>query len=328
MFSRSLCWWFGVRIDASQVPSAIRKAWLQLELAGIMAENPDRRPTKAQRQEAKDAVEAHCAEESAAGKYQRMSHFPVLWDARENLLFFGGSNASAIGLFADLMQRAFEIELAPLSIGRLAQNWAERTEQVAALDQLSPATFHPTHSGGQPVWTNTHSQAPNFLGNEFLLWLWHTLDNESDTITLEDKSEVTVMFSKSLVLECPTGESGKQTIAAEIPTRLPEALEAIRTGKLPRKAGLVLVRFGQQYDLTLQAETFSVSGARIKTDKEAEGREVLLSRIDAIRTLSETLDLLFTTFCALRVTDEWGAQLERIQRWVHPGNSSKKRSAA
>ncbi len=40
-----------VRIDTNQVPSAIRKAWLQMELNAIMAENPERRPTKAQRQE-------------------------------------------------------------------------------------------------------------------------------------------------------------------------------------------------------------------------------------------------------------------------------------
>ena len=319
---------FGVRIDSNQIPAAIRKAWLQLELAGILAENPEARLTKAQRQEAKDAVEARCAEEVASGKYHRITQFPALWDARAGLIYFGGSNTSASAQFGHLMQRAFEIELATVTAGKLAQQWAERTKQLAAFNELIPSVFHPSHTGGAPVWTNQHSQLPDFLGNEFLLWLWHTLETESETLNLIDNSEVTVMFAKTLVLECPTGEWGKESITSEIPTKLPEAMEAIRNGKLPRKAGLVIVRFGQQYDLTLQAETFSVSGARLQADKEAKGREVLESRIDAIRNLNETLDLLFETFCSLRMSDAWKETLERMRRWAEPSGSSKKRSAA
>lgn len=319
---------FGVRVDTNQIPSVIRKAWLQLELAGIMAEHPDRRPTKAERQEAKDAVEARCAQEIAAGKYHRMAHFPVLWDGRSNMVYFGGSNGTACGHFTDLMHKAFEVELTPVGVGRLARNWAERTGQFELLDQLTPAAFHPSCSGGEPAWTNKESQLPDFLGNEFLLWLWHRVETEGDTIRLHDESEVTVMFAKSLVLECPSGESGKETMVSEIPTKLPEALEGIRTGKLPRKAGLVLVRFGQQYELTLQAETFAISGARLQADREAVGREVVESRIDAIRNLNETVDTLFETFCSLRIAEPWGEQLERIRRWVHPRNSPNKRSAA
>ena len=59
---------------------------------------------------------------------------------------------------------------------------------------------------------------------------------------LSDGSEVTGMFARTLALECPQGESGKGTITAEDPTQLPEAAQAIRSGKLPRKAGLILVR--------------------------------------------------------------------------------------
>ncbi len=319
---------FGMRIDTSQIPSAIRKAWLQIELAGVTAENPERRPTKAQREEAKEAVEARCAEESASGKYHRMSHFPILWDAHASMLYFGGSSSAACNHCADLMERAFEVELSRVSVGRLARNWAERTKQVAALDELNPAVFHPLHSGSKATWVNGDSQLPDFLGNEFLLWLWHTVEAESDTLTLSDESEVTVMFANSLVLECPLGDSGKETIASEIPTKLPEAMEAIRTGKLPRKAGLVLVRFGQQFALTLQAESFSISGARLQADKEAVGREILESRIEAIRSLNETVDLLFESFCAIRVSASWKEQLARISRWIHPSNSTKKRSAA
>lgn len=72
---------FAVRIDSNQIPATIRRAWLQIELAHFKVEAPDRRPTKAERQEAKDAVEARCEEAAKSGQFLRMQQLPVLWDA-------------------------------------------------------------------------------------------------------------------------------------------------------------------------------------------------------------------------------------------------------
>ena len=62
-----------------------------MELNALTAENPERRPTKSQRQEAKDAVEARCEMEVKSGKYHRMAQFPILWDAQSSIFYFGGS---------------------------------------------------------------------------------------------------------------------------------------------------------------------------------------------------------------------------------------------
>ena len=74
------------------------------------------------------------------------------------------------------------------------------------------------------------------------------------------------MLARTLTLECPRGQTGSESITSDGPTRLPEARRAIQAGKLPRKAGLTLVRHEQQYELTLQAETLAVGG------REAAGR--------------------------------------------------------
>ena len=67
---------FAMRIDTNQIPAAIRKAWLQMELAVFRAESPGRRPTKAERQEAKDAVEARCEEAARSGQYRKTATVP------------------------------------------------------------------------------------------------------------------------------------------------------------------------------------------------------------------------------------------------------------
>ncbi|QDV11284.1 hypothetical protein CA51_11460 [Rosistilla oblonga] len=316
----------GVRIDTNQIPAAIRNAWLQMELAALAKDNSSGVPTKAQRKEAKEAVEQRCDVEAATGKYRKMQQFPILWDQRNSMLYFGGSTGTASGHCADLLERTFEIELRHVSAGTIAMQWGRDNKQLADVEDLVPACFVPNHHHGDIAWTSEHSQAPDFLGNEFLLWLWWTLENETDTFELPDESEVTVMLNKTLTLECPAGESGKEVISAEAPTRLPEAMQAVRCGKLPRKTGMTVVRDGQQFDLVLQAETFAISGAKIHVDEDMEfGVE---DRIDAIRALSETIDLMFHVFCARRVSSAWSKDLGEIVNWLEVSDQRDQKSAA
>jgi len=317
----------GVRVDTNTIPSAIKKAWMQMELAALSKENSSGRPTKAQRQEAKEAVEQRCSVEAASGKYRKMAQFPLLWDLRLSTLYFGGSGATASGHAAELLQRAFEVELTRVSAGTIAHQWALANDQQAAYDELLPANFLPQQPQGEIAWANQHRQEPDYLGNEFMMWLWWKLENVTDTIELADGSEVTAMLTKTLSLECPYGESGKETISSESPVKLPEALQAIRSGKLPRKTGMTLVRNGQQVDLVLQAESFAIGGAKIHTDPNNDLDENQLEdRIESIRTLCETVDMLFHSFCHTRIGGAWGNELESIRRWLS-SNTSASRAA-
>lgn len=316
---------FGVRIDTNQIPAAIRAAWLQMELAGIAKDNESGVPTKSQRKEAKEAVEQRCEVEAATGKYKKMQQFPLLWDLNHQQLYFGGSVGTASGLCMDLLERSFGVELSHVGAGSLAEAWAIDAERYAELDDLTPTCFIPKPHQGPHAWANEHSSAPDFLGNEFLMWLWWTLQNNTDTIALPDESEVTVMLTKTLSLECPDGESGKDNFNSESPVQLPEAMQAIRCGKLPRKTGMTIVREGRQFDLVLQAERFGISGAKIHLDDDEEFEDE--DRIDAIRLMSETVDLMFYTFCDLRSSKAWGKTQGEISNWIAADRGSTQAAA-
>jgi hypothetical protein len=156
----------------------------------------------------------------------------------------------------------------------------------------------------------------SYLGNEFLLWLWFALEIEGEAVSLADGSEVTVMLFKTLLLECPRGQWGSETIRSADPTKLPEARRAIQAGKLPRQAGLILVRHDQQYELTLQAETLAVSGAKLPQVEDGEERVQLEDRAGQLRHLIETLDLLYGAFLRRRLGTGWAKELERMQGWL------------
>ena len=316
---------FGIRIDTNQIPSAIKKAWMEIELAAAAAESPSGVPSKAQKKEAKEAVEQRCDDEAATGRYRKMKQFPLLWDYANEVLYFGGSGGPAAEHCMGLMERVFELEMSRFSAGRIAKSWATETEQVHLIDDVRPAIFVPELPYSDVAWANEHSQSPDFLGNEFLLWLWWTVKTNSSVLEMHDETEVDVMMNKTLSLECPRGESGKETITAESPIELPEAMQAIRSGKLPRKAGMSIVRDGRQFDLVLQAETFAISGAKIHIDDD-EDFEVD-DRIDAIRTLSETVDLMLETFCQRRISDEWKKDAKNIRKWMESGDSGARAAA-
>lgn len=317
---------FGVRVDTDQIPAAIKNAWLQMELLPLTVDNPSGKPTKAQRQEAKEMVEARCAEEAATGKFRRMSQVSVLWDASNEEIYIGSTSPSATDVCIELLERAFDIEMDHVTSGKLAQTYATEYEQLEDLYKLTPSTFVADQEPGI-TWWNGMSDNYDYLGNEFLLWLWWNWESNGDVLKLNDDSEVSGMFARTLSLDCPQGEFGKETISAASPVVLPEAILAVQSGKLPRKAGLTLVRNDQQYDLTLQAETFSVGSGKITTlgdDADVDSHD----RIQSIRDFSETIDLLFDAFCERRLGKPWKSELKKIQDWLQAEKPIRRRAAA
>lgn len=318
----------GVRIDTTKVPSALRKAWLQMEIETITGDAPGRRLSKAERQQANEAVEARIAEEAGDGRFRRMQHVSLLWDAAQGFLYLAGGGSAATEQCLDLLSRACNLSLERVSAGWLAREWCLTNKHQAAWEDLAPTVFHDEASGAI-AWVSDVSANFDFVGNEFLLWLWWHLEAESDTIELADGSQVVGMLNRTLSLECPEAMSGKETISAESPVRLPEAMHAIASGKLPRKSGLVLVRQDTQHDLVLQAETFSVNGARCQfTSGDEEGDGGADDRIAALRHLVETLDLLFAAFCQRRFGKTWNREADQIRRWLQKKSGPSKRSAA
>ena len=307
---------FGVRVDSCQIPGAIKRAWMQMELAPMMVENPGGRPSKAQREEAKAAVEQRCADEADKGNFKRMAETPMLWDAETESMFVGSISEKVIDICLGHLENAFAIEVAPVSSGKLAIQYAEENGLVDFLEGVQATSFHPD-GHNQVVWWNGMSENFDYLGNEFLLWLWWHWEMNTDIVELPDGSAVSGMFSKSLVLDCPRGEFGKETVSSDSPVALPETTLAVRMGKLPRKAGLTLVREGEQYEFALQAESFAINGARIsRVTKEDNSPRDDETRIGSIRRMMETLDMLYGVFCSKRLSKEWDAETKAILKWL------------
>ncbi|MFO0959356.1 MAG: hypothetical protein U0800_18305 [Isosphaeraceae bacterium] len=306
-----------LRIDTDKIPGDLLRAYTKIETEARAQLNPSGRPTKAQKEEAKEAAKARAEAEAADGRFRRMKHYPILWDGQSGLLYAGMTSASALDRLHVLFKETFDRTLEPLTAGRLADDQAIARGEADDSEQSAKLGLFGEDDGIQAVaWSSADGSSRELWGNEFLIWLWHTLQADGDTIQLADGSEATVMLAKTLMLDCPRGETGRDNLTNEGPARMPEAIRALQAGKLPRKAGLILVRHGMQYEMTLQAESLAVSGAALPKIEEASGHDAKVARVDSLRHLVESLDLLFDAFGSRRGGSTWTAELGRIRDWL------------
>lgn len=341
------CLHFGLRVDASRVPPDLMRAYTEMEMEALKPRDDSGRITAAQRMEARQTAKRRAEQEIREGRFRRLRQAPILLDAERDTLYVCATQAATLDRLHLLFKETFNKRLEPVTAGSLAYAFAERAGLSRALEHLEPAALVPHPSGATGngyhgvYWTAHDSASRDFLGNEFLLWLWFTLAEETDTIELSDQSGVAVVIVKQLVLECPWAESGRETILCDGPTRLPESRRAIQTGKLPRRAGLIISRRGEQYELVLQAETMNISGAMLPKVSEngngnghghgpadarrrpaainGNGHAVMEGRIRQIRDLAETVDLLYEAFLHRRLSSKWSTEANRIAAWLRGG---------
>src|SRR4051812_21403014 len=278
---------FELRVDTDKLPGDLLRAYYAVELKALTKDNRSGFPSARQKREAKEAARDRLEAEAKDGRFRRRKCIPVLWDRLTNEVLFGATSLAQVDRLASLFEQTFQTDLECVTAGPRAYHLAQLHGRTRVVDDSAPSAFVPGVTPADVAWIADESSR-DFLGNEFLLWLWYYTDAESDTVRLADDSEVTVMIARSLTLECPRAQTGHETISHEGPTRLPEARRAIQSGKLPRKAGLTLVRHDAQYELAIHAETLAVGSAKMPPPSEdVDARGKLNERSDQVRALVE-----------------------------------------
>src|SRR5258708_22350011 len=91
---------------------------------------------------------------------------------------------------------------------------------------------------------------------------------------------------------------------------MPEARDGLRSGKVPRKAGLTLHANGIQYDLNLNPEAMAIGSAKLPEVEEADTPRVLFEeRIALLRELCKTIDGIFAAFVNVSASSAWAGQV-------------------
>lgn len=160
-------------------------------------------------------------------------------------------------------------------------------------------------------------EGTRFLGCEFLVWMWYKSDLFGSEFELSGFGSIELWLDAQLVLESQIDSGERVTLKGMAPSNTPEALTALRQGKLPVKARISLNYGKHNYSFGFDAPNFSVSNLKIPAVVE-EGDEAFFERMLLVEEFDQLLGALYEEFLSLRMTELWeGGLLKAIRDWVH-----------
>ena len=235
-------------MDVDKIPGDLLRAYYAVELKALRRKTPAGFASARQKREAKEIARERLEQEAKDGRYRKRKCIPVLWDRLSNEVLFGATSLTQVDRLCSLFEQTFGLELECVTAGRRAYHLAEVQARTSHGGRFRPRAFVPGVTPGDVAWIADESSR-DFIGNEFLLWLWYHTDVESDTIKLADGSEVTVMLARTLTLECPRGQTGHETISTKGRPGCPKPGGRSRAARCRAKSGSRWSVTSEQYEL-------------------------------------------------------------------------------
>lgn len=333
---------FAIRIDTHKVPGEVKKAYQKMNEQAAAAESPTGFASKAEKRDAKDLANRQVQEDLAAGRFRKSRSVQIAWDLRNGLVFCANASGSVVEQLVRLFRKSFAAELTPMTGGTEAGHYLSDSGKSRDYEDLLPSSFtKPPADAGiagsddeanprdrhTPVcpWTTKSIDLKDFVGNEWLTWLWYQCDENEGVVATDKAGELFLTITRQLDMDCAWEMGGKITVRADKPTSLAESDDALKTGKWPRKIGLILSDGEHQWDLTLGGDTLNVSAALLPDITEAQTpREVIEQRLALIGSLSFALDQLYASFLNQRTASGWTSKREAMSKWIKTrGNRAK-----
>ncbi|HUV79166.1 MAG TPA: hypothetical protein VMW06_14040 [Desulfobacterales bacterium] len=159
-----------------------------------------------------------------------------------------------------------------------------------------------------------------FLGNEFLTWLWFMIETDQNSLRQYDPDLISLNIGSRLVLE-NTRNNAKETITIKgDEANLEEGLVALKKGAVVTEMHLSYKSVGQDWLFSLKGESLNISNLKlpetgpVETPEDLEG--VVIEKAYLLEKVIGLVNNLFSHFIKLRVSDTWRNQtVSQIRKW-------------
>ncbi len=161
-----------------------------------------------------------------------------------------------------------------------------------------------------------------FLGNEFLTWLWYTLENRSAQLAEIDADLSTLEIGNRIVLENSRSE-GLETITIKgDDAGLEEGLLALKKGALVTEMNLIYRSGDNTWQFNLKGESLNISSfktpetAVTQTKEDIEG--AVLEKIFLYEKVILFIKGAFRHFVRLRISEDWDKKMiTQLKKWIN-----------
>jgi hypothetical protein len=160
-----------------------------------------------------------------------------------------------------------------------------------------------------------------FLGNEFLTWLWYTLENRSAQLLEIDTDLSTLEIGNRMVLENRRSEGLESITIKGDDAGLEEGLLALKKGALVTEMNLIYRSGDNTWQFNLKGESLNISSfktpetAVTQTKEDIEG--AVLEKIFLYEKVILFIEGAFRYFVRLRISDDWEKKMiSQMKQWI------------
>ncbi len=174
-------------------------------------------------------------------------------------------------------------------------------------------------------------ESKDFLGQEFLTWLWYYGETHEWTLPISEQETVSYgmdhdeedddpdkqKMKEVVVLEPPNEETCVQRLQGRKTIDSPEAIVALKQGK---KIAMVRLHLSYQDRLWLflcKAEHLSISSLKLVQPKAADPKQRVLELAEDLEQFTRLFEQMYAYFLSIRLAPSWDAEeLPKIQTWI------------
>jgi hypothetical protein len=160
-----------------------------------------------------------------------------------------------------------------------------------------------------------------FIGNEFLTWLWFTIDTNQPFFKSVDETITSLYLGNRIVLENNINDTSEIITIKGDDAGLEEGRLSLRKGAVVIEMNLSYKTENQEWRFTIKGESLSFSGVKVpetgpvETKDDIEG--MVLEKAYLYERAIDLINRLFDIFLKLRSTVEWNQKtVPIIRKWI------------
>lgn len=162
-----------------------------------------------------------------------------------------------------------------------------------------------------------------FIGREFLLWLWFKSDVNECRFSLGEDGLVELWFDKKIVLESDSEEGTEKVICSGENPHLKEARFALTKFKSITEATVVLKIGDNEWSFGLDSMWLnfkSLKTPKVMQDTKEDPDGLFYEKFYLIEKAVSAIDSIFASFIEIRTSAEWETEeLPALREWVQKG---------
>jgi hypothetical protein len=160
-----------------------------------------------------------------------------------------------------------------------------------------------------------------FLGNEFLTWLWFSIENEQDLIQKSLPQPASIQIGNRIKLENHRNKNLETVTIKGDEAGLEEGVLALRKGALVTELNIVYDTQNIVWQFNIIGESLNISNLKSQItgpfEKKEDIEEQVLEKTYQYDEAIQLVDNIYKNFISLRVSTGWEKDtFIKIKNWI------------